>query len=216
MKKILFTSSVNISENIYYKFEILCIPLISTEIYPSQRIEKQFPEGENIYILTSKNSAKAIESIEISGDFYVVGKNTAKKLISQGRKIIDYADNANDLKNKIPITNKNYVFIKGNKSLSTIPDFLRNNKVKHTEIEVYQTKLMPQKIDLDFDGIVFMSPSAVESYCKMNTISSKMYIFTLGKTTALKVKEFSDKEVFYPEESTKEALFDLINQKLND
>ncbi|HMK05913.1 MAG TPA: uroporphyrinogen-III synthase, partial [Flavobacterium sp.] len=50
-------------------------------------------------------------------------------------------------------------------------------------IEVYETILTPQAIHSKPNGILFFSPSAVQSYQQANKITNEM-CFCIGKTTA--------------------------------
>ena len=55
------------------------------------------------------------------------------------------------------------------------------------EIEVYQTVLTSHKVEARHNGILFFSPSAVESYLKENKIDNKT-CFCIGYTTAETLK----------------------------
>ena len=63
MKRILFTSSFSIPDDYEQEYEIDYIPFIYTEIYPYYDIIKYIPPDVQSYIVTSKNSAKAIKDI---------------------------------------------------------------------------------------------------------------------------------------------------------
>ena len=65
----------------------------------------------------------------------------------------------------------------------TITNAFQKNNIIFEEIEVYHTHLTPHKIDNQVDGILFFSPSAVQSYVKENTITNEI-CFCIGATTA--------------------------------
>ena len=50
-------------------------------------IQKQINPKTKINLISSQNAVKAIENLEINGDFFVVGKKTAQALKKQNRKI---------------------------------------------------------------------------------------------------------------------------------
>lgn len=65
----------------------------------------------------------------------------------------------------------------------TIPNAFQKNNIIFEEIEVYQTVLTPHKMDNQVDGILFFSPSAVQSYVMENAITNEI-CFCIGTTTA--------------------------------
>ncbi|WP_128331772.1 uroporphyrinogen-III synthase [Apibacter sp. HY039] len=215
MKRILATSS-SFPEDYDRKWKIDVIPFVSIDIYPKEKIISQIPTDIHSFIVTSKNSAKAIKEIELNGQFFVVGKSTAKKLNGQDREISFISNYSEDLLERMLETDiKNYVFFKGNLSLTTLPDILKENGIEVRGIETYKTSLTPQKVTDFYDAIIFMSPSAVKSFTSMNKIPEETLIFTSGKTTAEAVKQHGNYRVYFPEETTKESLIALINDKLD-
>lgn len=216
MKRILVTSSSSFPDDYVRKFEIDYIPFIKTEIYPKSQFITQIPQDIQSFIVTSKNSAKAIKDIELNGQFFVVGKSTAAELYGQNRKIAFISNYAEDLLERMLETDiKKYIFFKGNLSLPTLPEVLHKNSIEVVDIECYKTILTPQKVQDIYNGIVFMSPSAVESFTQKNNLPQDIPIFTSGETTAQAVKKMGDYKIYYPEESSIEKLMDLINKILN-
>ncbi|MDR1877641.1 MAG: uroporphyrinogen-III synthase [Flavobacteriaceae bacterium] len=216
MKRILVTSSSSFPDEEEQKYKIDYIPFITIDTYPNQQIIPQIPEDVHAFIVTSKNSAKAIKDIKLDGQFFVVGKSTAKELHGQDREISFISNYTEDLLERMLETDiKKYVFFRGNLSLTILPDALKKNGVEVIGIESYKTILIPKKIDKHYDGIVFMSPSAVRSFTSMNKIPEETIIFTSGKTTAEVVRRLGDYKVYYPEETTKESLIALINETID-
>jgi len=48
-----------------------------------------------------------------------------------------------------------------------------------------------KKIDNQFDGVLFFSPSAVNSFFKKNNWSSKVHAFSIGKSTSKTLEKFT-------------------------
>ncbi|MDR2123086.1 MAG: uroporphyrinogen-III synthase [Flavobacteriaceae bacterium] len=216
MKRILVTAASSFSDEYERSYEVEYIPFININIYPKDQIIPQIPEDVQAFIVTSKNSAKAIKNIELNGQFFVVGKSTAQELYGQDREITFISNYSEDLLERMLETDiKKYVFFKGNLSLTNLPDVLKKNGVEVIGIESYKTILTPHKIDKYYDGIVFMSPSAVRSFTSVNEIPKETIIFTSGKTTAETVKKLGDYKIYYPEETTKESLLALINDTID-
>ena len=78
------------------------------------------------------------------------------------------------------------------------------------EIAVYQTELVPEKINSTVDGIMFFSPSAIKSFMKKNTLNNSE-CFCIGKTTSTFAKNFSNK-IHYCE---KPSIENVIKQTIN-
>ena len=216
MKQILVTTDVPLDE-LDKDIHVDYVPFIEVEIYSEDEITRQLPtEGDYDFIVTSKNSAQAVQNIPLDGEFFVVGKNTAKELLGQNREIAFISNYSEDLVERILESEKKqtYVFLRGNLSMKTIPDVLKKYDIEVIEIECYNTTLTPKKLNVSYDGIVFMSPSAVKSFFSMNEIPHNTLIFTMGKTTAQEIRKYGNFPVYHPEETTIEALVDLINETL--
>lgn len=79
------------------------------------------------------------------------------------------------------------VFFCGNIRRNTIPQTLKqHNKTVH-EIVVYETKATPIRLSQDYKGIAFFSPSAVDSFFSVNTISPETICYAIGNTTAASI-----------------------------
>jgi uroporphyrinogen-III synthase len=53
---------------------------------------------------------------------------------------------------------------------------------------VYRTVLTPHKVERDYAGIAFFSPSAVESFFSVNVIAGEIPLFAIGPTTAAAIR----------------------------
>jgi len=53
---------------------------------------------------------------------------------------------------------------------------------------VYRTALTPHKVERDYAGIAFFSPSAVESFFSVNVIAGEIPLFAIGPTTAAAIR----------------------------
>jgi len=118
---------------------------------------------------------------------FCVGIKTKELLEQNGFTVDVYMDYASELAEIITLiyNHENFTFFSGNLRKETLPKALKNKGITFNEIEVYQTKLAPFKISAEekFDGILFFSPSAVESYLINNKIKNEI-CFCIGETTA--------------------------------
>lgn len=75
-------------------------------------------------------------------------------------------------------------FFCGNKRRDTLPEMLENGGVTVHQAVVYDTQLTPRPVQGFFDGILFFSPSGVESYFSVNQPDPRSIFFAIGNTTA--------------------------------
>ncbi len=156
-----------------------------------------FQVGENIEnaIITSQNTVKAIanKNVRIENCF-CVGEKTKKLLEVSGYQVKIMAEYGKELAEIIidQFAGQQFTFFCGNLRREELPEMLKENKIRFTEVEVYKTVLKPKKIDRTFDGILFFSPSAVESFTKENTLKNTK-AFCIGTTTGAEVEKYTDK-----------------------
>lgn len=150
-------------------------------------------------IFSSQNAAQSVllhskcEELK-SKNVFCVGMKTKALLEENGFNVEVYLDYASDLAEIITLiyAKESFTFFSGNLRKETLPKALKEAKIKYNEIQVYETTLTPQKIsspnpskggEKKFDGILFFSPSAIESYLKDNKIKNEI-CFCIGETTA--------------------------------
>jgi uroporphyrinogen-III synthase len=118
---------------------------------------------------------------------FCVGIKTKELLEVNGFTVDVYLDYASELAEIITLiyNKESYTFLSGNLRKETLPEALKSAGITFNEIEVYETKLAPFKISEkeNFDGILFFSPSGVESYLTNNKIKNEV-CFCVGNTTA--------------------------------
>ena len=141
-------------------------------------------------IFTSQNAVESIlqhpKCNELkSKNVFSVGMKTKDLLTQNGFNVIAYTGYASDLAEIISLiySKESYTFFCGNLRRAILPNTLKENGITFNEIEVYETNITSKKITNKLDGILFFSPSAVESYLKLNTIKDEM-CFCIGETTA--------------------------------
>jgi uroporphyrinogen-III synthase len=139
---------------------------------------------------------------------FCVGIKTKELLEQNGFKVDVYMDYASELAEIITLiySQNSYTFFSGNLRKETLPQALKDAGIMFNEIEVYQTKLAPFKISSleNFAGILFFSPSGVESYLKENKLKKEV-CFCIGETTAAALKG-KTKNIVVAEEPTIEDL----------
>jgi len=165
------------------------------EVFQEDFIEiqnKKFKlESINDYLIfTSQNAVESVllneKLVEIkTKKCFCVGEKTKTFLVQNGFEVIASSEYASELAsvicNKFP--KKSFTFFCGNLRRDILPDSLQLAQVLFDEVEVYQTILTPHKADENINGILFFSPSAVESFLKVNKIQDEI-CFCIGNTTA--------------------------------
>ncbi|MCH5596894.1 uroporphyrinogen-III synthase [Niabella ginsengisoli] len=76
--------------------------------------------------------------------------------------------------------------------MDTIPEKLADTQILLHQYTVYTTEATPHKITPQYDGILFFSPSAVESFFSLNTIDEATKCFAVGNTTAKSLKPYTN------------------------
>lgn len=136
---------------------------------------------------------------------FCVGIKSKELLEQNGFKVDVYMDYASELAEIITLiyNKESFTFFSGNLRKETLPKALKAAKIDFNEIEVYQTKLAPFKISKEekLDGILFFSPSAVESFLTNNKIKSEI-CFCIGETTAEALKNNKIKNIVVAESPT--------------
>lgn len=169
-------------------------------------------------VITSQNAVDAILNSVASEELnfkniYCVGRRT-KKLIEQ--KIGPVKHSANNAK---ALADYMVEYLEGTEvtyfcsdiRLDELPQILTENNIKVTEIEAYQTKLDAAKIPNAVKGVMFFSPSTVESFIKQNKPTG--IAFCIGETTAKEAKKYFS-EVKIAKIPSVESVIDLVNQNL--
>lgn len=165
-------------------------------------------------IFTNQNAVESIlqhpKCNELkSKNVFSVGMKTKDLLTENGFNVIAYTGYAADLAEIISLiySKESYTFFSGNLRRDVLPNTLKENGITFNEIEVYQTNITSKKITNKLDGILLFSPSAVESYLKMNTIKDEM-CFCIGETTAESLENKKVKNIIIAEKPSVENVID--------
>lgn len=150
-----------------------------------------------------------------SKSVFCVGIKTKELLELNGFTVNVYMDYASELAEIITLiyNKESYTFFSGNLRKETLPKALKNAGIVFNEIEVYQTKLAPFKISKEenFDGILFFSPSAVESYLTNNKIKNEV-CFCIGTTTALALANKTKNIIISDNPTIEDVIETVINE----
>ncbi|NDP27539.1 MAG: uroporphyrinogen-III synthase [Flavobacterium sp.] len=169
-------------------------------------------------IFSSQNAAQSVllhpkcEELK-SKNVFCVGMKTKALLEENGFNVEVYLDYASDLAEIITLiySKESFTFFSGNLRKETLPKALKEAKVNFNEIQVYETTLTPQKIKTPVDGILFFSPSGVESYLKDNKIKNEI-CFCIGETTASSLEKTTRNIIVADQPSVENVIEDVIEE----
>ncbi len=204
IKKILSTRPINellVAEALSKNIEIDTLSFIETTPIETVEVQQEIELASNqiaTVVFTSMNAVDAVTEM-LDGfipewTIYCMGYAT-KELVKNyfgEHAIAGTADNASELAEEI-IENEEpdeVIFFCGNKRRDELPGKLKKQRIEVNEIVVYQTENTQHKISKIYDGILFFSPSAVESFFAVNKLPEYTVVFAIGQTTKETVSRF--------------------------
>lgn len=199
-------SNISIDELSFIETE----SILSVEV--QQEIELALTEMTTV-VFTSMNAVEAVATFaEEQPDWriYSIG-TTTHKLVRKYFGEQSIAGTANDAAALAELIVEegeadNVIFFCGDQRRDDLPGILQNNDIEVNEIVVYQTIAVNHKVDKDYNGILFFSPSAVNSFFKKNKPSATTILFAIGSTTANEIKKHSTNKIIVSNQPGKENL----------
>ena len=167
-------------------------------------------------IITSKNGVDAIlnncatEELNFK-HIYCVGRRT-KKLIEQKIGPVKIsAKNAKTLAETLaPLLNGSEVtYFCSDIRRDDLPDILSKHNIKINEVVAYSTKLEAPTLPKSIEGVLFYSPSTVQSFLVNNTPSCVAYC--IGESTAKEAQKYF-KTIRIAKIPTVESVIELVNE----
>ena len=169
---------------------------------------------ENV-IITSQNAVESIlKSIPSDAlkfkNIYCVGRRTKRLIEARIGLVKHVSSNAKKLAEHLVefMEGLEVTYFCSNRRMDELPTILAENNIAVNEIEAYSTKLVPIKIPGEVKGVLFFSPSAVESYLLENAPVKIAYC--IGETTATEARKHFGK-VLVAKLPTVESVIDLVN-----
>jgi uroporphyrinogen-III synthase len=173
-------------------------------------------------IFTSQNAVQQFLNYPEQTNFstrkcFCVGDKTAQLLKNNHFEIVEKSDNAKSLADLICEKHKSnaFTFFSGVARLDTLPELLTQNEIRWNEIQVYETVLNPHQMNIEADGVLFFSPSGVESFLIKNPIGEAQ-CFCIGNTTAQKLANFTKNIIIANQPTIENVLIQTINYFKND
>ncbi|WP_372754853.1 hydroxymethylbilane synthase [Mariniflexile sp.] len=172
-------------------------------------------EIENV-VITSKNAVESLitnySAVELQfKNIYCVGRRTKRLVETKIGKVKHFENNAKKLAKYLVefMEGTEVTYFCSDLRLDDLPTILEENKIKVTEVEAYQTKFDGIKVDDTVEGVMFYSPSTVESFIQKN--NAEIIAFCIGETTATEAKKHF-KDVRIAKVPTVESVIELVNE----
>jgi len=169
------------------------LAIVDIDFIETEELAFEFSSKVENAIFTSQNGVRAVlsKNIEIE-NAYCVGKRVGRLIEEKGIRIQFVGRDAEELGQFIveKESKKKYTYFCAKDRLDTLPSLLTVNNIKWNEIPVYKTRHIPKKYEQQFNGVLFFSPSGVESYFNVN--SAPEHSFCIGNTTAKTLKKYTN------------------------
>ncbi len=178
-------------------------------------LETEIPKNIQNAILTSQNAVRSILNKRLNIEqCFCVGEKTKALLEKNEYNVVKMAQNSTELAQYIAKNHKKdaFYYFCGSRRRDDLPDMLKASKVDVFELETYKTVLNLKKFDQYWNGILFFSPSGVESYFKANSNKaqevrqSESVCICIGETTASEAKKYSENIVIANSTSIESAI----------
>lgn len=183
-----------------------CVSFIETQPIMSNDLAKVILHlaTQSLYVaFTSANAVSAVTSyiknIIPNWQIFCISGRTKEYITYMFPKnaILASANNAIILAERIiALSNtKNIIFFCGDQYLNDLPEKLSANGIETKKIIVYKTIATPVAITKSYNGILFFSPSAVQSFFSVNTIPNNVTLFSIGTTTSAAIVLRSNNQI---------------------
>lgn len=167
-------------------------------------------------IITSQNAVESLttnySAIELQfKNIYCVGRRTKQLVEKKIGKVTHSENSAKKLAHYLVdyMEGAEVTYFCSDLRLDDLPTILEENNIKVNEIEAYQTKFDAVKLEDSMEGIMFYSPSTVQSYIEKNQANG--IAFCIGDTTAIEAKKHFD-DVRIAKAPTVESVIELVNE----
>lgn len=177
------------------------------------KVLRPFPKN---VIFTSKNAVEALlmnfapQELQFE-NIYCVGRKTKRLVERKIGKVKHTENNAKALAEYLVdfIEGTSITYFCSDIRLDELPSILDKNNIEVKEVTAYETKYDPIKISDTIKGVMFFSPSTVQSYKQEN--DDDVIAFCIGETTAKEASKHFD-DVRVAKMPTVESVIELVNE----
>ena len=155
------------------------------------------PKKPNYWVFSSQNAVRSFLANPTASahqnPILCVGEKTKSLLEENGQKVIKTAPNMLELVDFIQKSMKNEYFLHicGSRKLADFAAGMQKSGISYAEVTAYHTHLVSRVQTPEPQGLLFYSPSGVESYLQTNSIGAS-WCFCIGETTATAVRPLTE------------------------
>jgi len=197
------------------------VPFISTELLRDTATLKKIDTAAKLSINVAFTSANAVTAVfdqigatKLKWQIYCIGHSTkaAIEKYVDTSMIAGVADNAAALADEIirTATAMEMIFFCGNSRRDVLIEKLQAEDIRVAEIVVYNTIETQNTINTKYDGILFFSPSGVNSFFNANSIDTTNTLFAIGNTTSDALKERTGNNIIVSNTPSKDSMIDDV------
>jgi uroporphyrinogen-III synthase len=179
----------------------------------------EVPKAIKNAVFTSQNGVKSFLDCQLEPsrrikiqDCFCVGDKTKLLLEENGIKVTKIAKNSTELGQYIAKNYKKepFYYFCGSMRRDELPEILKASENELFEVKTYKTTLNLNKFDQKWDGILFFSPSGVESFSIRNKMDTSV-AFCIGETTASEAKKYTKNVVVSNSTSVESVIAKAVN-----
>lgn len=167
-------------------------------------------------IITSKNAVESLLTVLPANrlefkNIYCVGRKTKRFIERRIGEVTHSENSAKKLADYLVeyIEGTEVTYFCSNIRLDELPDILTKNNITVNEVEAYKTKHDSMELQASIEGVLFFSPSTIDSYLLKNKPDKVAYC--IGETTASHARNyFADVRVARIPDT--ESLIQLVNE----
>jgi len=194
--------------------ELSFIETIPFETIAIQQEIEQAALQQTTVIFTSMNAVEAVANFidyqPTGWSIYCIGTTTHELVIKYfgASSIAGTANSATELALLIAANTiiDEVIFFCGDQRRDELPEILHSHNISVTEIIVYETIAVTHTITKVYDGMLFFSPSAVNSFFATNKLPATTILFAIGSTTAGEIEKYTANKIIVSDVPGKENL----------
>ncbi|WP_300489406.1 uroporphyrinogen-III synthase [Flavobacterium sp.] len=191
--------------------------VIESDFIKTEDLPFSMPMLHDSLLFTSQNAVHSVlKHVDLATlqhkNVFCVGIKTKALLEANGFTVLACTGYAAELADYITkhCPQTSFTFFNGNLRRDTLPEALHQAGILFNEVTVYATVLTPHPIKTKAAGILFFSPSGVESYLKENTITDEM-CFCIGTTTAEALENSTQNTIIANQPTIENTIIQCLN-----
>ncbi|WP_350289389.1 uroporphyrinogen-III synthase [uncultured Croceitalea sp.] len=176
----------------------------------------EIDENFDYYVFTSQNGVNAFlknkgKSNLTEEKAFCVGEKTKSLLEQNDLKVVEIAKNSLELGQNIEkkYQKSSFLIFSGNLRRQELFDMLIKNNIRYKEVHSYNTYLNYKEYSRVFDGVLFFSPSGVQSFVEENQLNNS-WAFCIGETTAAEIKKYTNQVIIANKPTIENVLVQAI------